>query len=1012
MANWKKIIVSGSDAHLRDVTASAGLNLPGIAAVQAGGQPDITTPLVIDQYGNVSTGSKYALAAGGDTVGASGNLTDNFVVVGSGGDVLEVASANSDANFGGAQLYNIHSISSSGNLTFSASSGPQTQTFNISAETGNTLNITADNIDAATLDLTGNLTTNLTNTRVPFIGTNGLLEDDNTFTFNKTSNTLNVSKIDSVDTTTVDASGDITGDTKVIVPNVTASTGISVGSGANMKKLASLQGSALSANELTIGDHDNNLVISSSNLMLNAKGGITASIVPIDDPEFYLAQKANGEIIKVSRDDIDSGGSGTFTGLNAGDNITVTGGTTTTEYTKIISRQISGDGLFWNVGESVISGSDSAKTSQLNASLLNGSSILKIKTAEGEQIVGLTSFTDTPEINSSGTQESTKYKFVLDEAIASDVGTNKPLDVFLQVSVVTGAPTISLSDNVDIVSNLTVGGDLDVGGDIQTQGGLFFSGSSAGPDIFNISHSAGTILNITASNASFTGNVDASSFSFGAVQFIDNNALVISGSNVFGDASDDTHSFSGSLIVNAGSLTLNNNGSITTAGSVTAGTLAGNGASITNLNLAQATGVLPINNGSGLVSQSAQIDGASITTNTISGVSLGQNLKNLSVDNDTLSFSTAGTTYNGSTAKTIRVNTGGIVDGGSKLATGDQIYDFVTGITDNLSSTVGTVTSVGGTGTVNGLTLIGTVTDSGNLTLGGTLTINNSDWDGTALSIANGGTGATSAGAAATALGLGTSSSPTFAGVTVTNLTIGSTQVTATAAELNALHDAGLNSTELGHLNGITESIQTALNAAATSANPTLTGNVTIGSININGSNNNITGIGNLTTTGNVVVGGNLTIEGTTTTLNTTELQIEDRFILLGSGSAASNTDLTANVDVGIIFETQYGASDNPLGTALYHDGSDDRLKVARNVPSNIGTGQVDENGKGNSVGNILTVRSTGSLGTQLNAISNHKGTETSDKLLGDVIFGEGEMIIDNNKDLWIFTGTATAPGA
>lgn len=37
------------------------------------------------------------------------------------------------------------------------------------------------------------------------------------------------------------------------------------------------------------------------------------------------------------------------------------------------------------------------------------------------------------------------------------------------------------------------------------------------------------------------------------------------------------------------------------------------------------------------------------------------------------------------------------------------------------SNTNGTVTSVGGTGTVNGLSLSGTVTTSGNLTLGGTL---------------------------------------------------------------------------------------------------------------------------------------------------------------------------------------------------------------------------------------------------------------------------------------------------
>jgi hypothetical protein len=58
---------------------------------------------------------------------------------------------------------------------------------------------------------------------------------------------------------------------------------------------------------------------------------------------------------------------------------------------------------------------------------------------------------------------------------------------------------------------------------------------------------------------------------------------------------------------------------------------------------------------------------------------------------------------------------------------------------------VGTVTSVGGTGTVNGITLTGTVTSSGNLTLGGTLSgvSLTSQVSGT-LPIANGGTGTTS----------------------------------------------------------------------------------------------------------------------------------------------------------------------------------------------------------------------------------------------------------------------------
>jgi hypothetical protein len=61
------------------------------------------------------------------------------------------------------------------------------------------------------------------------------------------------------------------------------------------------------------------------------------------------------------------------------------------------------------------------------------------------------------------------------------------------------------------------------------------------------------------------------------------------------------------------------------------------------------------------------------------------------------------------------------------------------------SNPLGTVTSVGGTGTVNGITLTGTVTTSGNLTLGGTLSGVNltSQVTGT-LPTANGGTNLTS----------------------------------------------------------------------------------------------------------------------------------------------------------------------------------------------------------------------------------------------------------------------------
>jgi len=78
--------------------------------------------------------------------------------------------------------------------------------------------------------------------------------------------------------------------------------------------------------------------------------------------------------------------------------------------------------------------------------------------------------------------------------------------------------------------------------------------------------------------------------------------------------------------------------------------------------------------------------------------------------------------------------------------------NYSDGVTSNIQTQLdaagaGSVTSVGGTGTVSGLTLTGTVTSSGDLTLGGTLAdINLASGVTGTLPVANGGTGITAAG--------------------------------------------------------------------------------------------------------------------------------------------------------------------------------------------------------------------------------------------------------------------------
>jgi hypothetical protein len=196
----------------------------------------------------------------------------------------------------------------------------------------------------------------------------------------------------------------------------------------------------------------------------------------------------------------------------------------------------------------------------------------------------------------------------------------------------------------------------------------------------------------------------------------------------------------------------------------------------------------------------------------------------------------------------------------------------------------GTVTSVGGTGTVNGITLSGTVTSSGNLTLGGTLSgVNLTTQVTGTLPVANGGTGITSLGAGvATFLGTPTSAnlaaavtnetgtgalvfgtSPTLTTPTITGGTVNPTTLQENGSPVVVQTDIGTAPNEiplnqyLGNL-----AYQDAANIA---------GSITAGSINN-------TPIGSTTAS----TGAFTTVTASTVTASTG--------ILFGTDTAAANT--------------------------------------------------------------------------------------------------------------------------
>jgi hypothetical protein len=122
-------------------------------------------------------------------------------------------------------------------------------------------------------------------------------------------------------------------------------------------------------------------------------------------------------------------------------------------------------------------------------------------------------------------------------------------------------------------------------------------------------------------------------------------------------------------------------------------------------------------------------------------------------------------------------------------------------------------------------------------------------------------------------------------------------------------------------VNGATSADITTTTTAATVFNTNAT------TVNIAGAGTTVTigaGTGNTTVNNNLTVTGDLTVNGATTIINTDNLLVEDKFVLLASGS-------TTNTDGGIVVQNAAGGT----GSAIYWDGNDQRWAVNPAVAQN-----------------------------------------------------------------------------
>ena len=159
--------------------------------------------------------------------------------------------------------------------------------------------------------------------------------------------------------------------------------------------------------------------------------------------------------------------------------------------------------------------------------------------------------------------------------------------------------------------------------------------------------------------------------------------------------------------------------------------------------------------------------------------------------------------------------------------------------------------------------------------------------------------------------------------------------VVSSSAQVVSLVEAGSDSntfTDADHtkLNGIEASADvtdtTNVTAAGAVMDSELTNEAAVKAINQGLATGDDVTFATVTTTGDVTIAGDLNVTGDTIQAQVTNLNVEDKFILLNSGSATG--------DAGIVFGGAGGSTAN-TGDGIFYDDSDSVFAYAENIASN-----------------------------------------------------------------------------